>query len=93
MNVDVLLYLLSKFPYGVGRMRLMKLLFLIDATADKPITGVRWVRYLYGPFRGRSLKPSTSWRRGAWSTSIGIWRLDTCTSAPHPSFLKTLRRS
>ncbi len=30
---DLLLYIVSRFPRGIGRTRLMKLLFLVDAVA------------------------------------------------------------
>jgi len=51
---DIVLYLVSRFPRGAGRTRIMKLLFLVDAEARKelgrPVTGVEWRRWLYGPF-------------------------------------------
>ena len=54
MASDVLLYVVSRFPRGVGRTRLMKVLFLVDAMASRSmgdsITGVEWRRWRYGPF-------------------------------------------
>jgi len=54
MLKDVVLYLVSLFPYGAGRTRIMKLLFLVDAEAKKKlgdaITHVDWRRWFYGPF-------------------------------------------
>lgn len=54
MLSDILVYLVSRFPRGAGRTRLMKLLFLVDAVASRelgrPVTGVDWRRWLYGPF-------------------------------------------
>ena len=51
---EIVVYIISRFPRGVGRTRLMKLLFLVDAMASKElghsITGVEWVRWRYGPF-------------------------------------------
>ncbi|ADM27594.1 conserved hypothetical protein [Ignisphaera aggregans DSM 17230] len=51
---DVVLYLVSLFPRGAGRTRIMKLLFLVDAEARKrlgyTVTGVNWRRWFYGPF-------------------------------------------
>lgn len=51
---SIIEYVLSKFPRGVGRTRLMKILFLVDYEAYKmlgrTITGIRWVRLHYGPF-------------------------------------------
>jgi len=48
---DVVLYLVSLFPRGAGRLRIMKLLFLVDAEAKKrygyTVTGAEW---RYGPF-------------------------------------------
>ena len=44
---------------GVPRTKLMKALFLVDYRASKvigrPITGVRWFKYLYGPFSKKLL--------------------------------------
>ncbi len=54
MLYDIILYVVSRFPRGVGRTRLMKLLFLIDAMATRKlgysITGIEWRRWRYGPF-------------------------------------------
>jgi len=51
---NIILYLVSLFPHGVGRTRIMKLLFLVDAEARKrygyTVTGVDWRRWRYGPF-------------------------------------------
>jgi len=51
---DIIMYTISRFPYGVGRTRLMKVLFLVDAIAGKrlgkKITGLEWFRWHYGPF-------------------------------------------
>ena len=57
---DIILYITSLFPRGVGRTRLMKLLFLVDAEAYKRIghevTGVKWRRWYYGPFSKKVLE-------------------------------------
>lgn len=51
---DLLLYIISRFPRGVGRTRLMKIVFLVDALSmkslGKRITSVEWRRWHYGPF-------------------------------------------
>jgi len=51
---ELVLYVVSRFPRGVGRTRLMKLLFLIDAMSlkelGKRVTGIDWCRWRYGPF-------------------------------------------
>ena len=51
---ELVLYMVSRFPRGVGRTRLMKLLFLVDAIALKElgrsVTGIDWRRWRYGPF-------------------------------------------
>ncbi len=51
---DLLLYIISKFPRGVGRTRLMKIVFLVDALSVKKLgrrlTSVEWRRWHYGPF-------------------------------------------
>ena len=51
---DIILYIASHFPEGVGRTRLMKLLFLVDAIHSRlygrTATGLKWVRWYYGPF-------------------------------------------
>jgi hypothetical protein len=51
---DIILYIVSRFPRGVGRTRLMKLLFLVDAFSARElgrgVTGVEWRRWRYGPF-------------------------------------------
>ncbi|WP_338251856.1 Panacea domain-containing protein [Pyrodictium abyssi] len=50
----MLLYIVSRFPRGIGRTRLMKLLFLVDAVAaerlGRVVSGVEWRRWRYGPF-------------------------------------------
>jgi len=51
---DIILYMVSRFPRGVGRTRLTKLLFLVDAISSKElghrVTGVGWKRWFFGPF-------------------------------------------
>ncbi|GAY25390.1 conserved hypothetical protein [Desulfurococcaceae archaeon AG1] len=46
--------MVSRFPRGVGRTRLMKLLFLVDAISSKElghrITDIEWKRWVFGPF-------------------------------------------
>ncbi|ACB40085.1 Panacea domain-containing protein [Pyrobaculum neutrophilum] len=51
---DLVLYVVSRFPKGVGRTRLMKMLFLVDMYAGeglgRSLTGVDWFRWKFGPF-------------------------------------------
>jgi len=51
---NIILYLVSLFPRGAGRLRIMKLLFLVDAEAKKrygyTVTGVDWRSWRYSPF-------------------------------------------
>jgi len=51
---EIIHYIVSRFPYGIGRTRLMKLAFVIDAES-KEWLGRRllrgtWVRWYFGPF-------------------------------------------
>jgi len=60
MLEDIVVYMVSRFPRGVGRVRLMKLLYLVDVLArrelGRPVTGVRWSIRPYGPFSRRVLE-------------------------------------
>ncbi len=51
---NVVLYIISKFPRGIGRTRLMKLAFIIDSVSlrkrGKRVFGGEWVRWYFGPF-------------------------------------------
>ncbi len=52
---DIILYLLQRAGWrGLSKTRLMKLLFLVDAYAveelGRPVTGVEWRRWYFGPF-------------------------------------------
>jgi len=51
---DVVLYIISKFPRGIGRTRLMKLAFIVDSMSlgrlGKRVFRGEWVRWYFGPF-------------------------------------------
>ncbi len=55
---SLILYVIREYMklarHGIGRVRLMKILFLIDYLAFKywgeKITGTKWIRWLFGPF-------------------------------------------
>lgn len=57
---DLVVYVVSRFPRGVGRTRLMKILFLVDFESSRklgaPATGLEWRRYFYGPFSEEVLR-------------------------------------
>ncbi len=51
---DAVLYIISKFPRGIGRTRLMKLAFIVDSVSlgklGKRVFEGEWVRWYFGPF-------------------------------------------
>ena len=51
---EIILYIVSRFPRGIGRTRLMKLAFVIDAVSKerlgRRLLGGKWVRWYFGPF-------------------------------------------
>ncbi len=60
---NLMIYIIREYTRrtykGIGRTKLMKLLFLIDYHAfkekGKKITGLKWIKWLYGPFSRKVL--------------------------------------
>lgn len=52
MLKDVIVSVVKNLGIVEGRVKLVKLLFLVDYEAGKNVTGVDWVYHYYGPYSG-----------------------------------------